>query len=85
MCHNIPVFTVVINVLLGSDRGLVKSKHYEQLLTTFSETVKNIFITTTKLHGLPINWCQRFNLKVWRDFQEAVDLSITLGNVCALT
>ncbi|KAM3965304.1 LOW QUALITY PROTEIN: cytochrome P450 family protein sad [Aphomia sociella] len=70
---------VIINVLLGSEGVSMGSKHFEDLLKLFSETVKMIFQTTTKLYGLPVYWCQSFNLKVWRDFKESVDLSIAIA------
>ena len=65
--------------MLGSSSSLKPDIHYETLLTMFSETVKKIFQTTTKLYGLPVNMCQRLNLKVWRDFKESVDISLSLG------
>lgn len=45
----------------------------------FSCEVRKIFRTTTKLYGLPLNLCQRFDLKVWTDFKECVDSSVFLG------
>ncbi|CAK1551155.1 unnamed protein product [Leptosia nina] len=70
---------VLIQVLIGNTDPL-KGNHYDELLQIFTESVKKIFQTTTKLYGLPITWCQRLNLKVWRDFKEAVDVSLLLGN-----
>ena len=66
--------------MLGSSSSLKPNKHYEPLLTMFSQAVKRIFQTTTKLFGLPVNMCQKLNLKVWRDFKESVDTSLSLGN-----
>lgn len=76
------IFTVIIAVMLGSSSSLKPEKHYEELLTKFSEAVKKIFQTTTKLFGLPVNMCQKYNLKVWRDFKESVDISLSLGKYC---
>ncbi|XP_049873126.1 cytochrome P450 315a1, mitochondrial [Pectinophora gossypiella] len=70
---------VIINILLGSKSSIKIDKHYEELLALFSETVKNIFSTTTKLYGLPVNWIQCLNLKSWRDFKDSVDLSLFLA------
>ncbi|XP_046965607.1 cytochrome P450 315a1, mitochondrial [Vanessa cardui] len=73
---------VVINVLLGCN-SLSRSRHNEELLTIFTSSVRKIFQTTTKLYALPVNWCQRLNLKVWRDFKECVDLSLFLAKKLA--
>ncbi|CAF4934527.1 unnamed protein product [Pieris macdunnoughi] len=70
---------VIIQVLIGNTDP-PQGKHYDELLTMFTESVKKIFETTTKLYGIPVNWCHRFNLKVWQDFKECVDLSLLLGN-----
>ncbi|CAG5048004.1 unnamed protein product [Parnassius apollo] len=70
---------VIIKVLLGTNSSIFESKHYEELVAIFSNAVKKIFQTTTKLHGLPLNLCQRLNLKVWTDFKESVDISIFLA------
>lgn len=72
-------FLVIIGVLLGPDLVHKTSYHREELLTKFSDSVKRIFQTTTKLHALPLHWCQLLNLKPWRDFKECVDMSIMLG------
>nr|BAN66313.1 cytochrome P450 315A1 [Mamestra brassicae] len=69
---------VILAVMLGSSTSLKPDKHYDALLTMFSETVKKIFQTTTKLYGLPVNVCQKLNLKIWRDFKESVDISLSL-------
>ncbi|KAI5637274.1 cytochrome p450 domain-containing protein [Phthorimaea operculella] len=71
---------VIINVLLGTESSLTKTKHYEELLSRFSEEVKKIFQTTTKLYGLPVHWLQRLNTKQWREFKECVDLSLKLAH-----
>ncbi|KAG6452805.1 cytochrome P450 315a1, mitochondrial [Manduca sexta] len=71
---------VIIAILLGSNSSIKTSKQYEMLLCMFSESVKNIFQTTTKLYALPVTWCQRINLKVWRDFKECVDMSLFLAH-----
>ncbi|XP_050351130.1 cytochrome P450 315a1, mitochondrial [Nymphalis io] len=73
---------VVINVLLGSNI-ISRSQYYEELLTMFATSVRKIFQTTTRLYALPVNWCQRLNLKVWRDFKECVDLSIFIAKKLA--
>ncbi|XP_014367187.2 cytochrome P450 315a1, mitochondrial [Papilio machaon] len=70
---------VIIKVLLGADSKLSESRQYEDLISIFSQEVKKIFQTTTKLYGLPLNLCQRLNLKVWTDFKESVDSSIFLA------
>ncbi|XP_050680017.1 cytochrome P450 315a1, mitochondrial [Leptidea sinapis] len=70
---------VLINILMGTNIP-TPSRHYDELLLKFSSSVKDIFETTTKLYGLPINLCQQLNLKLWRDFKECVDLSLLLGN-----
>lgn len=64
--------------MLGTS-SLKPDKHCETLLTKFSEAVKKIFQTTTKLYGLPVQICQKLNLKVWRDFKDCVDISLSLG------
>ncbi|KAL0883063.1 hypothetical protein ABMA27_016533 [Loxostege sticticalis] len=69
---------VLISVLLGGE-SLTASKHNDELLIMFSESVKKIFHTTTKLYGLPVHWCQRLNTKAWRNFKESVDVSIFLA------
>lgn len=71
---------VIIAVMSGSSSSLKQDKHYDSLLTMFSEAVKKIFQTTTKLFGLPLNTCQKLNLKVWRDFKESVDISLLLAH-----
>lgn len=68
-----------MNVLMGTESTLITSKHNEELLQMFSQTVKRIFQTTNRLYSLPVYWCERLNLKVWRDFKESVDLSLFLG------
>ncbi|CAH2096099.1 unnamed protein product [Euphydryas editha] len=73
---------VIINVLLGTN-NLSHSRHYEQLLTVFATSVRKIFQTTTRLYAWPVEWCQRFNLKSWRDFKESVDLSLCLAKKMA--
>ncbi|XP_031765938.1 cytochrome P450 315a1, mitochondrial isoform X2 [Galleria mellonella] len=70
---------VIINVLLGSNSSIKTSKHFEELLGFFSENVKKVFQTTTKLYGLPVSLCRYLNLKIWRDFEESVDLSIGIA------
>ncbi|XP_053609196.1 cytochrome P450 315a1, mitochondrial-like isoform X2 [Plodia interpunctella] len=70
---------VTIQILLGTKESFVQSKYYDDLLNLFSESVKKIFKTTTKLSGYPIELCQQFNLKVWRDFRECVDMSTNLA------
>ncbi|CAK1580374.1 unnamed protein product [Parnassius mnemosyne] len=70
---------VIIKVLLGTNSSTFESRHYEELVTIFSNSVKKIFQTTTKLYGLPLNLCQRLNLKVWTDFKESVDSSVFLA------
>lgn len=72
-------FLVIISVLLGKNT-LKNGRHHEELLQIFAASVKKIFQVTTKLYVWPVNWCQRLNLKVWRDFKECVDLSLLLGN-----
>ncbi|XP_026735109.1 cytochrome P450 315a1, mitochondrial [Trichoplusia ni] len=71
---------VIMAVLLGNNPQLNTDKHYDTLLTTFSEAVKRIFQTTTKLYGIPVNICQKLDLKVWRDFKESVDVSLSLAH-----
>lgn len=71
--------TVIIAVMLGNKAILKSDKHTDAQLKKFSESVKRIFQTTTKLYALPINLCQKLNLKVWRDFKECVDISLQLG------
>ncbi|KAJ8731282.1 hypothetical protein PYW07_004446 [Mythimna separata] len=71
---------VIIAIMSGSSSSLKRNKHYENLVTMFTEAVKKIFLTTTKLYGLPLNMCQKLNLKVWRDFKESVDLSLSLAH-----
>lgn len=71
---------VIINILMGPEFALITSKHTEELLQIFSQSVKRIFETTNRLYNLPVHWCERLNLKVWRDFKESVDLSLHLGN-----
>ncbi|XP_038209628.1 cytochrome P450 315a1, mitochondrial [Zerene cesonia] len=70
---------VVIQVLLGNVTP-PPSNHHDELLRLFSSSVKKIFETTTKLYGIPLSVCQRFNLKIWTDFKECVDLSLFLAN-----
>lgn len=72
------LFSVLVNVLLG-ENCLQRSQHYDEMCSIFSDSVKKIFHVTTKLYGWPVEWCQYFNLKVWRDFKECVDLSLQLG------
>lgn len=55
------------------------TRHTDMLLEMFSESVKRIFQTTTKLYGLPTKWYQKFNLKEWRNFKDSVDTSLSLG------
>ncbi|OWR46642.1 cytochrome P450 CYP315A1 [Danaus plexippus plexippus] len=69
---------VIINILLGT-HSLELSDHYNEMLSLFSDSMKKIFQTTTKLYSIPVNWCQKLNLKVWRDFKESVDLTLFLG------
>lgn len=71
--------SVIVAVMLGSNSTLKTSKDSEALLANFSESVKEIFKTTTKLYGLPLHLCQKLNLKVWRDFKDSVDISLSLG------
>ncbi|KAJ8722153.1 hypothetical protein PYW08_004555 [Mythimna loreyi] len=71
---------VIIAVMSGSSSTFKPTKHYKNLLAMFTEAVKRIFQTTTKLYGLPLNVCQKLNLKVWRDFQESVDVSLSLAH-----
>ncbi|XP_063892025.1 cytochrome P450 315a1, mitochondrial [Helicoverpa armigera] len=71
---------VIIAVMLGSSSSLQRDRHYEALLDMFSETVKKIFQTTTKLYGFPVDICQKLNLKVWREFKESVDGSLSLAH-----
>lgn len=71
--------SVIIAILLGSDSSIKPDKYYDQLLTVFSESVKKIFQTTTKLHAMPVNLCQKLNLKLWSDFKESVDVSLSIG------
>nr|WNK22284.1 cytochrome P450 [Athetis lepigone] len=71
---------VIIAVMLGTSSSLKPDIHYETLLAMFAETVKKIFQTTTKLYGLPVKMCQKWNLKVWRDFKESVDISLSLAH-----
>lgn len=66
---------------MGNESALMTSKHNEELLHIFSQSVKRIFETTNRLYSLPVYWCERFNLKVWKDFKESVDLSLHLGNL----
>ncbi|XP_063383879.1 cytochrome P450 315a1, mitochondrial [Cydia fagiglandana] len=68
---------VMLAILAGASSNGVK--HSEEMFSNFSETVKQIFQTTTKLYGLPLNICQRLNLKVWRNFKESVDASLHLA------
>lgn len=79
VCCKVTFFSVIMAVLLGNNPQLNTDKHYDSLLTTFSEAVKRIFQTTTKLYGIPVNICQKLDLKVWRDFKESVDVSLSLG------
>ncbi|CAH0715456.1 unnamed protein product, partial [Brenthis ino] len=74
--------SVIIGVLLGKNT-LKNSRHHEELLQIFAASVKKIFQVTTKLYVWPVDWCQRLNLKVWRDFKECVDLSLLLANKMA--
>nr|QZU75317.1 cytochrome P450 315a1 [Antheraea pernyi] len=74
---------VIIAILLGNNSSIKPDKYYEQLLNVFSESVKKIFQTTTRLYALPINICQKFNFKVWRDFKESVDVSLSLAQKIA--
>ncbi|CAG9561825.1 unnamed protein product [Danaus chrysippus] len=69
---------VIVNILLGT-HGLEQSRHYNEMLSMLSDSVKKIFYTTTKLYSIPVKWCQKLNLKVWRDFKESVDLSLFLA------
>ncbi|XP_068633672.1 cytochrome P450 315a1, mitochondrial isoform X2 [Battus philenor] len=70
---------VIINVLLGTNSSLSESKQYEDLISTFSQEVRKIFYTTTKLYGLPLGLCEMFNLKIWTDFKDSVDSSVFLA------
>lgn len=84
MCSNnhcLSIHTVIISILLGNSPPEKSTRHSNLLLEMFSESVKRIFQTTTKLYGLPIEWYQRFNLKEWRDFKDSVDMSLSLGKV----
>lgn len=74
------LFLVIINILMGTESALTAGKHMEELLQMFSQSVKRIFETTNRLYSLPVYWCKRLNLKVWKDFKESVDLSLFLGN-----
>ncbi|XP_013197398.2 cytochrome P450 315a1, mitochondrial [Amyelois transitella] len=71
---------VIIQILLGSKESFNRSKYYEELLNMFSESVKMIFITTTKLSAFPLHLSQQLNLKVWRDFKDCIDLSTALAH-----
>ncbi|CAB3220715.1 unnamed protein product [Arctia plantaginis] len=71
---------VIVAVILGNNSTIKPNKDCEALLTNFSESVKKIFQTTTTLYGLPLHLCQKFNLKVWRDFKESVDISLSLAH-----
>lgn len=73
------MISVIFAILLGSNSTLKPNKHSDMLLSMFSESVKKIFQTTTKLYGLPIELYYRFNLKGWRDFKDSVDTSLFLG------
>lgn len=73
------LISVIIKILMGTESSLIASKHYEELLLRFSETVKTIFQTTTKLYDLPVNLYQRLNLNAWKEFKESVDSSLFLG------
>ncbi|CAH2262843.1 jg9217 [Pararge aegeria aegeria] len=73
---------VLVNILLG-ENSIRHSQHYDTMLNMFSDSVKKIFQATTKLYGWPVEWCQYFNLKVWRHFKESVDLSLHLAKKMA--
>ncbi|XP_045772799.1 cytochrome P450 315a1, mitochondrial [Maniola jurtina] len=73
---------VLVNVLLG-ENSIPRSQHYDEMLNRFSDSVKKIFHATTTLYGWPVEWCQYFNLKVWKDFRESVDLSLHLAKKMA--
>ncbi|XP_023938528.2 cytochrome P450 315a1, mitochondrial [Bicyclus anynana] len=73
---------VLVSILLG-ENSMQRSQHYDKMLSIFSESVKKIFQDTTKLYGWPVEWCQYFNLKVWRDFKDSVDLSLHLAKKMA--
>ncbi|XP_047991685.1 cytochrome P450 315a1, mitochondrial isoform X2 [Leguminivora glycinivorella] len=68
---------VMLAILAGSSSNGVK--YSEAMISNFSDTLKQIFKTTTKLYGLPLNICQSLNLKVWRNFKESVDASLHLA------
>nr|BAM73861.1 cytochrome P450 [Bombyx mori] len=70
---------VILAVLQGNSALLKPTPEYEMLLLLFSEAVKKIFSTTTKLYALPVEFCQRWNLKVWRNFKQSVDDSISIA------
>ncbi|XP_041979107.1 cytochrome P450 315a1, mitochondrial [Aricia agestis] len=75
--YNLSV-NVIINVLAGQD-CIEFSNHYDELVSIFSNSVKQVFHNTTKLYGLPLKICHQLNFKVWREFKSSVDLSLSLS------
>lgn len=71
-------FSAIISVLLGPNSLLQESKYFDDLLDNFSEMVKRIFESTSKLFILPANWYQKLNMTAWKDFKDSVDSSLYL-------
>jgi hypothetical protein len=68
---------VIINLMLG-ESGMNKDNQLNQLVDEFATIVRYIFETSAKLMNIPPHLADKFNLKIWTDFEMCAKKSIEL-------
>lgn len=60
---------VIINLMLGTNNNFHEDSQLNLLVDEFANTVKKLFYTSAKLMSIPSHLADKFNLKIWKDFE----------------
>lgn len=68
----------MLNLMLGSSYTEQQTAEFNSLVTDFSLVVKRIFECSAPLMSIPPAQADKWNLKIWTDFEQVAMQSIEL-------
>ena len=70
--------------MLGSSTSEQSDREFDATVWEFVTIVKQIFETSSKLMSIPPRFADKIHMRVYRDFENSAQKSITICNVTRL-
>lgn len=74
----------ILNLMLGSSTSQQSDREFDATVWEFVTIVKQIFDNSSKLMSIPPRFADKIHMKVYKDFENAAQKSITICNVTRL-